>query len=258
MKSDRVMRTFEVLELLSRHREGLRLTTINQSLELPLSSTHNLMKAMVEAELVTMAPDRRYRVGPRALRLSIRLVDGIAVREVARRHLPKLVEDIGYDVYLAMRVGHNVVYVDRFEGSHPVSIDIRLGQNLYLHATSVGKLFSAFHADLRARALSGRLPKVTSNTITDARQLEAALDQIRRDGFSVSRGEGVDGINGLAVPLRDAAGTVVAAIHVSIVEAAGAGENRLLRAAMKTAERVEREMGVLDTHELELDPAEAS
>lgn len=248
MKTDRVIRAFDVLELLSGHAEGLRLTEINQALGVPLSSTHTPLRAMTEADLV-VASGRRYRVGPRALLLNIRLVDGVTIKEAARRHLPTLVDEIGHDVYLAMRVGDDVIYVDHFESRRSVSITIRLGRRLHLHATSVGKLFAAFHTDLRARTLSGPLRMVASNTITKPEQLEMALDTIRKEGFSISHGEGVEGITGLAVPLHDPTGTVVAAIHISVVEAADADIHRLLAAAAATVKRVERDMGSLERGE---------
>ena len=41
MNPDRYLRTFDILNLLVKHKEGLRLTEIKQELGLPVSSVHN-------------------------------------------------------------------------------------------------------------------------------------------------------------------------------------------------------------------------
>lgn len=43
----------------------------------------------------------------------------------------------------------------------------------------------------------------------------AELEQIRRDGFAVNRGERVDGVCGVAAPVMDRSGAVNAAIGIS-------------------------------------------
>jgi DNA-binding IclR family transcriptional regulator len=252
MQTERFLRTFAILDLLSASREGLRLSQISQQLDVPLSSTHNLLKTMVDAELLTASEEGRYLIGPRAARLGIKLSNGIEVRESARRHLQALVQEVGFDVYLAMRIGDSVLYVDRYKGRHPVSVDIRLGRKLYLHATSAGKLFAAHHSDLRESLLSEPLPQVTPKTITDMTELRRALDEIARDGYALSRSEGAEGVTGIAVPVRDAAGTVSAAIHISLIQsgADASSEEHLLASASAAARAIEREIGWLAPEQL--------
>lgn len=245
MKADRLLRVVDVLELLSHQSdgEGLRLSSVSQSLDLPLSSTHNLLKGLAEARLVTADADRGYRVGPRAVRLAVALLAGITVREVGRPYFRDLAAEIGHDVYLAMRMGDEVVYVDRFLGAHHVGIDIRMGQRLHLHATAVGKLFAAFHADLRAQVLSEQLPAITPHTITDRSELNQQLDLVCERGYALTDGEAVLGIRGLAVPVKDPDNTLVAAIHVSILAAAHDDAQSLLDVARRAAIGVEAEIG---------------
>jgi DNA-binding IclR family transcriptional regulator len=212
---DRFSRIFDVLDLLVGHAEGMRLTEIRDGLGAPLSSTHNLLQTMVAAQVLVVNDDLRYLVGPRATRLGIRISNSLEVRGAARRHLEKLARDSGNDVYLAVKVGERVVYVDRFVGTQPVSVNIRLGESLALHATAVGKLFSAHEPDLRKRVLSQPLPKLTDLTVTDVDELNREFVRIRADGFAVSNEEAYEGVVGFAVPVRDALGTLVAAIHVS-------------------------------------------
>ena len=245
MHPDRYLRTFDVLNLLLQHKDGLRLTEIKDALDLPVSSVHNMLQTMVSAEVATVASDLRYSIGPRAVALALRTLQSLDVRTIARRHLQDLVKEISDDVYLAIHVGQRVFYADRCLGTQRISLDIRLGEPLFLHSTATGKLFAAYNATLGAQALAGRLPKVTPLTITDPQDLERDFKRIRSLGYAKSAEESVEGIVGYAVPIKDASGSIVAAIHASVLSkrATRAHERKLLGAARECAQQVERQLG---------------
>lgn len=242
---DRYARTFDVLELLADHPEGMTITEISKRLRLPISSGHNLLQRMVASEVTTVSEDLRYSLGPRAVRLGIRIVDRLEVRAAARRHLRDLARSTGEDIYLAVPLGRRVTYVDRVVGSRPVTVDIRLGQTLHLHATSVGKLLAAHDPQLRRRMFDGERPALTAATLTGHEELERDLERIREHGYAVSREEAIDGVVGFAVPIRDSYGEVVAAIHISTLRTrvSETEEQGLIEAATTSAAAVERELG---------------
>lgn len=247
--AERFSRAFDVLELLVGHSGGMTLTEIVKRLGLPTSSAHNLLQRMAAINLVVVTDDLRYSIGSRAVRLGIRIVDGVEVRALARRPMQELARETGDDIYLAIRMGNRVVYVDKVAGTRPITIDIRLGQHLYLHATAVGKLFAANNRLLYRRLMAEDRPRLTSHTLTTAEELDAEFEQIRADDYSVSREEAITGIVGMAYPIRDAYGELVAAIHVSAptVEIDGKRERALLSAGRAAARAIERELGRMET-----------
>lgn len=195
MSPDRYLRTFDVLNLLVLHKEGLRLTAIKETLGLPVSSVHNMLQTMVSAEVATVSDDLRYSVGPRAVALALRTLQSLDVRNIARRPLQDLVKQIGDDVYLALHVGKRVIYADRCLGTQRISLDIRLGEPVLLHSTATGKLFAAYDSRLAAQAMTGRLPRITPATITDPEELEREFARIRSLGYAKSCEESVEGTN---------------------------------------------------------------
>lgn len=237
-----------MLELLAPHASGLTVTEISQQLGLPLSSTHNLLQRLVKVEAVLVTPDLRYSIGGRAVRYGIRIIEGLNLRAVARRHLQDLARLLGEDVYLAERFGDRIVYTDRVAGHRPVKLDIQLGQSLLLHATSVGKLFAAHHEELCAKMLERERPRLTPTTLVDPEELQQELRQIRAQGYSVSRQEAVTGIVGVAVPVRDTSNRVVAAIHLSALAAHWEPETEKawLVQTTATAEAVEKNLGRME------------
>ncbi len=245
MSPDRYLRTFDILKLLAERGTPLRLTEIKQALDLPVSSLHNMLQTMVTAEVVIVDDALRYAIGPRTVSLALRTVQSLDVRTLARRPLQELAQEIGDDVYLGVRVGQRVLYADRVLGTQRVSLDIRLGQPLMLHATATGKLFAAFDPQLGALALGGKLPKATPHTITSPQPLQKEYTRILAAGYSKSDQESYEGVVGYAFPIRGNTHEVAAAVHVSVLanRATKAHERTLLAAARSCAEQIEKLLG---------------
>ena len=245
MSPDRYLRTFDVLNLLVQHKEGLRLTEIKEALNLPVSSVHNMLQTMVSAEVAVVTEDLRYSVGPRAVSLALRTLNSLDIRTISRRYLQDLAKEIGDDVYLALRVGKRVLYADRVLGTQRISLDIRLGEPLFMHSTATGKLFAANDAKLTAQVFAAPLKKLTAATITDPKELEREYARIHAQGYAKSVEESVEGIVGYAVPVHDGAGAMVAAIHASVLakRASKAHERKLLDAAHECGAQISRQLG---------------
>lgn len=245
MNPQRYLRTFDILNLLISHKQGLKLTEIKQQLKLPVSSVHNALQTMVHADVVSVDEDLRYSVGPRTVALALRTVGSLDMRSAARRHLQDLAKEIGDDVYLGLRLGKRVIYADRLLGTRRISLDIRLGEPLYLHSTATGKLFAAFDEKLALATLADKLPKLTPNTITDRKELEREYEKIRDAGYSKSQEESSSGIVGYAFPVHDSSGSMAAAVHVSVLatRATRAHERKLLQVGRLCAEMIEKSIG---------------
>jgi DNA-binding IclR family transcriptional regulator len=217
VETGRILRIFKLMDYLADWREGRSLSEISRELDLPLSSTHDLLHTMVSARILTNQ-DKRYRLGPVALSLGMRLTEALDIRRLSRPHLIDLVERIDDDVYLAVRIDGSVMYVDRYPGKRQIRVTIRLGQPLYLHSTAVGKLYAALNPELEALTLRRRkLPELTEYTITDPAKLAREYAKIRTQEVSISNQESFEGIVGIAVPVKDALEQMQAALHVSLL-----------------------------------------
>lgn len=216
MNSDRIDRALNVLLCLSQHPDGRTLKHLSEDLKLPMSSTHDLLQAMVEIDAIRATGSRTYALGKKAITLSLTIVDSLSLRNIARQYLATLSGEIGENVYLGVRTGDTVYYVDRFEASQALSVVMQLGSERPLHASSVGKLIAAYNPDLEQKVLSAStLYPYTQFTKTNRAELRAEYASIRQRGFSMSDGESVEGIVGLSAPIWDHTGTTIAAVHVS-------------------------------------------
>ncbi|MDR9390438.1 MAG: IclR family transcriptional regulator [Trueperaceae bacterium] len=106
----------------------------------------------------------------------------------------------------AVRIVEDVVA--RAEG---LQVRAGVGRSMPLHCTALGKCFLAFTDVERPPDLVAFTP----HTVTDASDLARHLEAVRRAGYALDDEEHEPGVRCLAVPVRDAAGGVVASLGIS-------------------------------------------
>ena len=159
----------------------------------------------------------RYRLGLPLFELGTRVLDTVDLRDEARLVMTELVASTGESVDLAIRDGDSVVFIDKIDGTHEVRAFTRSGQRARLHATAAGKVFlAAMPEDELAAYLRGRLTAATALTVTDPVVLAGIVEETRRQGWAVNRGELHIEAGALAVPVRDGAGACVAALGLNV------------------------------------------
>lgn len=242
MESGRLKRIMNVLESLAVNGPQT-VTEVSSTLSLPVSSTHDLLKAMVKAGMASLT-ESGYVIGPGTARLALRVQEQFSIVNVAAPELEKLVERVGFDIYLAVPTGTQVMYAARFRGRQGINIDIPLGRPLYRHATAVGKLFAAYDREIHQALLAAPRAILTSRTRTDPQEIARDLAGIRERGVSISREEAVIGIVGIAVPIRNPGGRIVGAAHISALKGSLAGRrlNEVCSELQKTAAVIEQRL----------------
>ena len=90
-----------------------------------------------------------------------------------------------------------------------------VGTRIPLYCTSTGKVLLAFGGDLHtAVARLGELNRLTPTTITSPRDLLSDLEEIRKRGYSINRGERIPGVYGVAAPVLTTDGIASTALAV--------------------------------------------
>jgi DNA-binding IclR family transcriptional regulator len=121
----------------------------------------------------------------------------------AHVHLRALAAACEETASLAVPRGLQLVTVDQVQAPHVMAADW-LGRPAPLHATSTGKAFLAhLREDELHAALPGTLQRFTETTITTRRVLRLELDEVRRRGYAVSRGELEPSLWGVSAPVLD-------------------------------------------------------
>ena len=196
---------------------GMTLAEVARATALARATTRRCLLTLREQGYV-VERDGRFASRPKTLELGHALLSGMPIGDLAAPHLADLVHRIGESASLAELDGHDIRYVARAAAGRIMSVAISVGTRFPAHATSMGRVLLAELPPPRRRSwlAEADLAALTPKTITDPAHLARVLDEVHRDGYALVDQELEEGLRSIAVPVRDAAGTAVAAVNVSL------------------------------------------
>ena len=161
---------------------------------------------------------RLFSLTPRVLELGYSFLAGLSLPEVAEPHLERLVAEVHESSSMSVLDGDDIVYVARVPTRRIMTVAINVGTRFPAYATSMGRVLVANLPDAQVEAFLARVEPapLTGRTITSADALRAELKRVREQGWAIVDQELEAGLRSVAVPVRDRAGTTVAAINVSV------------------------------------------
>jgi DNA-binding IclR family transcriptional regulator len=209
-------RALDLLGAFDPEHRSLTLSALARRAGLPLATAHRLVAELQRWGAVERRPGGEYVIGRRLWDLGLLAPVQSGLRQAASPFLHDLYGATLATVHLAVRDGAEVLYVDRLAGHVSVPVVSQVGSRLPMHATGVGKVLLA-HAPEEVRAeVLGRLTRVTPYTITQPARLLDQLRRVRADGYATTGEEMSLGACSAAVPVRGAAGEVVAALGIVV------------------------------------------
>ena len=217
MALNSIQRCLRVIDHLSRHPNGLKLTEISRSLDLHPSSLHHMLGTLIPHDYIVQDADtKKYALGFRFLEISGRLLDNLDIRKVARKYLEELQQESHEAAHLAILRGNKVVYIDKIGNPEGLFLATYIGFATDPHAAAGGKVLLADLPEAKVKALyAGKdLQKFGRNTITDIDRLLQELEKIRKQGYALDDEEYYAGARCVAAPVR-AGGRVIASVSIT-------------------------------------------
>jgi IclR family pca regulon transcriptional regulator len=173
---------------------------------------------LIDLEFVA-SDGKHYWLTPRVLRLGLTYLATLPYWREAQLALEELCGRIKQSCALSVLDGDEIVYIQRQHASRILAMSPTLGSRLPAHAVSMGRVMLANLSEvaLEEYLSQATLAQLTPATITDPVVLKQRIVSARGDGYSWVDGELDESICGLAVPVRDANGSTIAAINVSLL-----------------------------------------
>jgi IclR family pca regulon transcriptional regulator len=208
-------RGLTVLTAFGEGRAELTLTEVAQATGLPRATARRALITYEHLGLVAASGDRRFTLTPRVLSLGFPPLSRTTLPDLALPHLTALTARIHESASLAILVGDDIQYTARVATSRVMSVNIAVGTRFPAYATALGRVLLADAEPARVqRALRDPRP-LTPHTLTDPVALAAALETVRAQGYALVDEELEAGLRSIAVPVRDRAGRVVAALNTA-------------------------------------------
>lgn len=188
---------------------------------------------------------REFRLTPRVLELGYGFLGARDLTDLAQPWMEQLAHQVNESCSMAVLDNRDIVYVARVSVRKVMTVSLAVGARLPAYCTSMGRvLLAGLPAPRLDEWLEGlEAQRYTNRTVVDPSRLRRIVETVRRDGYVWVEQELETGLCSLAVPLRDRAGLVVAALNLGMpfhADARRRATQELLPALRQTADAIER------------------
>jgi len=193
---------------------------------------------------------RKYQLGMRLFELGGVVFSSFSLRRAAAAPMTALQNKTGATVLLGVRIEDQLVYVDKREGDGMIRISSDVGWRRPLHYGMLGMVLMAGIESGEVDRILEKFPLETHTafSITDRDAFSLRLEEIRVQGYVIEKEEAVEGLMGIASPVRDYSRQVVAALGIAFPVAQRNLKEGLAHAidlVKTTCDRVSSDLGYL-------------
>jgi IclR family pca regulon transcriptional regulator len=207
-------RGLTVLTAFGEGRAELTLAEVARATGLARATARRALITYEHLGLVRQSREGAFTLTPRVLSLGYPPLSLTSLPRIAAPHLTALADRIHESTSLAVLTpaGDEIQYTARVATTRVMSVNITVGTRFPAHATSMGRVLLG---DLPSPD-PGALHPLTPHTVTDPAELARILATVREQGYALVDEELEEGLRSLAVPVRDRAGRVVAAVNTAM------------------------------------------
>jgi IclR family KDG regulon transcriptional repressor len=254
-------RALQILGTFNAEQPKFTLAELSEAVRVPKATVLRLCSTLVHYDFLLFNKEtRQYSLGLKLFELGSVVFASFSLRRIAAPYLINLQTRLGKTVFLGILQEGELVYIDKKE--NPLNL-IRFGSQIGTRRPPffgmLGSVLMAHLSNEKVTELLKRHPltALTKKSITNERRFKERLAVIRSEGYCVDEGEAIEGVTGVAAPIRDSSKEVVAAVGVSFVSSSKDEKDlkRVIQETRKTAALISRAMGCRDNgahHSLDL------
>jgi IclR family pca regulon transcriptional regulator len=223
-------RGLAVIRAFSDRRRSLTIAQISHKTGIPRAAVRRCLHTLKQLGYADSEANN-FTLKPKILTLGYSYLSSTPLTVSAQPYMDQISRTLNESCSLAVLDGNNVLYVSRSSTSRIMSVALNVGSRLPAYCTSLGRAMLAYLPDdaLKAYFNSVELKAYTERTVVSQKRLKEILAETREAGFTIVEEELEVGLRSIAVPVRGASGTVVAALNI------GAQSTRVTSRQMKEA-----------------------
>lgn len=214
-----IRRAFQLLRGIAEHGgEGVRVSDLAQEAGLSVPTTHRMLRVLTQEGMVEQCPtSRRYRLGTGYIVLA-QTAGRASLNAHYRAALEALAAKLGCSVYLSVRIGNDMLCIDRVTGDSPIRVvPYDIGARRPLGVGAAGIALLAQEPPAKARAIATRNAAAYARYGMTLPDVERMVEACRKRGYSYHGGRFIPGVAGLGMWVRDPCSQAVAAINIAVL-----------------------------------------
>lgn len=245
-------RALNILNAFTPERKSLTLSRLAEILDLSRATVLRLCSTLVSYGFLQQdTQSKEYSLGLRLFELGSIVLHSFSLRKTASPFLDQLHQTLGKTLFLGVLDQGQLVYIDKREDEkNLITFTSKIGTRRPPHWGMLGPMIMAHLPEPEVEELlkSTPLQATTDKSFTKKEDFKKWLGQIRDEGVAVDEERTFEGITGLAVPIRNFRGKVVASLGVCFITSAvdAKERKRMIRQAQATALEISRAIGYLE------------
>lgn len=244
-------RALDILECFNFQNKQLSLTDIVKRTGLNKTTVKRLVSNLATRGYLQLDPQSKmYQLGMRLFEMGGIVFSSFSLRQSAVYPMTHLQNKTGATVLLGVCMDDQLVYMDKREGAGMIRISSDIGWRRPLHYGMLGMILLAGMdpSDVRKILKKAPLRAHTPFSITDPNAFSLRLEQIRDQGYVFEKEEAVEGVFGIAAPIRDYSRQVVAALGIALPLSSSdrtQNLNQLIKSVIQAAKTISADLGYL-------------
>lgn len=243
MKINRTIeRAIQILELLSKNKDGLGLNEICKSMDIPKSSCFDIVETLAHYKMVevTGRGSKIYCIGINSFIIGSQYIDRKPLIDISRAKMEKIGDMSKKSVFLAEDNKGSVVYTYKYQPKNAsVVATCTVGTSNEYFNTALGKCMLSFKTDFLK--LVDEL--VMQNKIENRNEFLQEISKIQQNKYALSNQQHQKQLFCIAVPIYDNKGDVENAISLSGLYVDENTCQDEIKALKSIAEEISREIG---------------
>jgi DNA-binding IclR family transcriptional regulator len=202
-----VKKAFRILQTISDSQNGFGISEIAKQLKIGKSTVHGIAAALEELGLLVREPlQKKYQLGYSVLELSRKFYKRVALRDIARIPMERLMEKVEETVFLGVMNGDHITILDMVESHNEIKITSPPGTRIPLLAGAIGKVFLGQFEEGKAKGILRKmeLKRYTSKSIINAKKYIKEVEEAQKKGCAVDDEEYLPGVRAVAAPIETA------------------------------------------------------
>ncbi len=244
-----VARAFHVLRTLGSADVPLGLTEVAKASGLGKSAAQRFLFTLSALGYVQQDPaTKAFSITLQVLELAHGLIGPGQVREKAGEILRVAALQYGETFNFSVVDKTHVLYLVRYTGIHPVSVDLSVGSRLPMYCSAAGRALLAHMGEEEAAWILKRsdLRAFTPNTTTDPEAIAQGYAQTRQQGYFVNNEESFVGDISIAAPVFHRSGGLAGAVNIAVSTtrwSAERAEKKLAPVVVQVARQLSQALG---------------
>ena len=211
-------RGLAVIQAFSQSQQLLTVSQISAKTGFSRAAVRRCLYTLAKLSFAGSDDNRHFYLRPRVLTLGHSYISSMPLAAAAQPILDHVSHVLRESCSIATLDGTEIVYIARANVTRIMSIDLGVGSRLPAFCTTMGRVLLAHLPAEKMEELLSRIvfKRFTERTVVGAEKLRQILRLVQRNGYSIIDQELEHGLRALAVPIRNPAGKVVAALNVGV------------------------------------------